>query len=146
MRTALLVALITLLVGACGSSEPSVTPDGSSPGASSAPTDAGSVVVDTFAMSGTGGKQGPTTDLAGDYVLTTKVKGKTGCAWSVALEGDPPARRPQDEQRDHPPDDRRRHGSGRGVVPDRGQVDEVRRLEREPQATVARAGAAALRR
>ncbi len=90
MRTALLVALIALLIGACGSSEPSVTPDGSSPGASSAPTDAGSVVVDTFAMSGTGGKQGPTTDLAGDYVLTTKVKGKTGCAWSVALEGDPP--------------------------------------------------------
>jgi hypothetical protein len=90
MRTAVLGALMAVLVGACGSSQPSATPDGPSPGASSAPTNAGSVVVDTFAMSGTGGKQGPTTDLAGDYVLSTKVKGKTGCTWSVGLEGDPP--------------------------------------------------------
>lgn len=90
MRTAVLVALMVVLVGACGSSEPSATLDGSSPGASSAPTHAGSVVVDTIAMSGTGGKQGPATDLAGDYVLSTKVKGKTGCTWSVGLEGDPP--------------------------------------------------------
>lgn len=93
MRFVLLAAMISLLaviVVGCGSGDATPTASPSGPGPSSGSSAPGVTGVDTFTMSGTAGKTSPDTELSGDYVLTTKVKGKSGCAWSVRLEGEPP--------------------------------------------------------
>ncbi len=93
MRSALLatvVSLVALIVVGCGSGDASPTASPTAPGPSAGASVAGAGGVDTFTMSGTAGKTSPDTELSGDYVLTTKVKGKSGCVWSVRLEGEPP--------------------------------------------------------
>ncbi len=93
MRSALLatvVSLVALIVVGCGSGDATPTASPSAPGPSAGASVTGASGVDTFTMSGTAGKTSPDTELSGDYVLTTKVKGKSGCVWSVRLEGEPP--------------------------------------------------------
>ncbi len=89
MRSVILIVLVAVAAAGCGSGEASPTQAPTRPGPSAATIEPGAIAVDTFTLSGTASKTGPDTDLSGDYVLTTKVKGKTGCAWSVRLEGEP---------------------------------------------------------
>ncbi len=93
MRSVLLatvVSLVALIVVGCGSGDASPTGSPTAPGPSAGASVAGAGGVDTFTMSGTAGKTSPDTELSGDYTLTMKVKGKSGCVWSVRLEGEPP--------------------------------------------------------
>jgi hypothetical protein len=84
------MVLVAVAVVGCSSADstPSATP--ADPGPSAGAAASGTVAVDMFSMSGSASKTSPATDLAGEYVLTTKVKAKSGCTWSVRLEGEPP--------------------------------------------------------
>lgn len=89
MRSVALVMMVAMVAAGCGSSDASPSAAVTSPGPSTETLEPGAIPADTFTMSGSASKTSPDTDLSGDYVLTTKVKGKSGCSWSVGLEGEP---------------------------------------------------------